>query len=546
MILQVNLLEILNSLHIREEDKRFANFWCTKFNHIFFRESIQISPVGWELVSTGIDIFYEFKFLCKTDSKRFVVPEWNIVRRFSDFDVLCNKLLRTSHIGSVLPPLPPKFYSVDERIASQRARDLSLFLNFSLKNIHLLSSFEVKVFLESSSNGLKHLKQLYGQHFTTFCHIIDPMITIEDDVGNKMHDNSLCLPRPLEFNENEHLRPNDPRKSDNSMWRNDTVKLATNVLNNILDSSFEVVKNVAPSLNLPLYTKSDVVSLSADIFDLRSTLICNDSITINNQNVINKCLLRTEKLYKLINKCEILVGLEKNVLESYDDIASHFYGISELEGTSSNGHVSTGFDSLTLSKCLRKYTYVLKNNLAFQYNTVLSKIRILSKYKDSIQSTLKQKNEYKKSFRDCDTTYIDLTNKLDQAKIKSKIIADEFSKLSNTKSQHGSSDTTNSSSSNFGLIKVVATSPPSSPFSPSSDKPAKKVNSQPNTPIYNLGNLIKNQFSIFSSSSITATTVFESQKTVSNLLDQFNIAEAKLKNSKFHLIKLQTRLEVIL
>ena len=542
-------MEILNSLHIREEDKRFANFWCTKFNQTFSKESIQISSVGWELVSTGIDIFYEFKFLCKTDSKRFVAPEWNIVRRFSDFDVLCNKLLRTSHIGSVLPPLPPKFYSVDERVASQRARDLSLFLNFSLKNIHLLSSFEVKVFLESSSNGLKHFKQLYVQHFTSFCHIIDPMITSEDDdVGNNWHDNSLCSPRSrsrsLGFNENEHRGQIDPGKSDNSMWRNDTVKVATNVLNNILDSSFEVVKNVAPSLNIPLYTKSDVVSLSADIFDLRSTLLCSDSITIKNQNVINKCLLRTEKLHKLVNKCEILVSLEKNVLESYDDLASHFYGISELEGTSSNGHVSAGFDSLTFSKCLRKYTYVLKTNLAFQYNTVLSKIRILSKYKDSIQTTLRQKNEYKKSYRDCETTYIYLTNKLDQAKIKSKIIADEFSKLSNTKSQHGSSDTTNSSSSNFGSIKVVATSPPSSPYSPSSDKPAKKVNSQPNTPIYNLGNLIKNQFSIFSSISITATTVFESQKTVSNLLDQFNNAEAKLKNSKFNLIKLQTRLEV--
>lgn len=86
-----------------------------------------------------------------------------IERRYSEFEVLVH-ILQRHHMGFVIPPLPIKswpFFSTETQHEMRRI-ELQLFLNDITKHPVLKYSFELKSFLESSSQGYKEFRELYA------------------------------------------------------------------------------------------------------------------------------------------------------------------------------------------------------------------------------------------------------------------------------------------------------------------------------------------------------------------------------------------------
>ena len=162
-----------SSSRVSKKTTGYANFWhgnnaCIdkELQGIDTAAIIQIGSMGWERVTENeLQSHYTYKFKCKTDCCRYASKEWTVVRRFSDFDTLCSIFLRHSHLGAVLPPLPPKFFATDEKVASQREVDLLLFLREVAKYPKLVYSYEFKAFLETSSSGMDMLRQFYERDY---------------------------------------------------------------------------------------------------------------------------------------------------------------------------------------------------------------------------------------------------------------------------------------------------------------------------------------------------------------------------------------------
>ena len=91
-------------------------------------EYIEIKSEGWGHGTKGRENYFVYKFKIRTNMQMFALSEWSIERRYSDFDLFCNSFMKDTQLGAILSPIPPKYFAVNETIARQRARDLTLFL----------------------------------------------------------------------------------------------------------------------------------------------------------------------------------------------------------------------------------------------------------------------------------------------------------------------------------------------------------------------------------------------------------------------------------
>lgn len=112
-ILQLNLLSSVSPVDI--STKRSAS-------------SLDIDIIGWKDVGEGLQkhVVYSIRYI--TSLLHFSKLEWEVTRRYSDFQFLSDRLTR--YEGSLIPPLPPKqiINSLFQDLPMQRSQELSLFL----------------------------------------------------------------------------------------------------------------------------------------------------------------------------------------------------------------------------------------------------------------------------------------------------------------------------------------------------------------------------------------------------------------------------------
>jgi hypothetical protein len=91
------------------------------------------------------------------------VEKYSVERRYSEFEAFA-LILQKNYKSVVVPPLPLKnwgFLSLSDSVANQRAREFQMFLNDLTTHPVLKYSYELKSFLQSSTQGYKSFVELY-------------------------------------------------------------------------------------------------------------------------------------------------------------------------------------------------------------------------------------------------------------------------------------------------------------------------------------------------------------------------------------------------
>lgn len=122
--------------------------------------SLDIDVTGWKDVGEGLQkhVVYQIRYV--TSLLCFSKLEWEVTRRYSDFQFLSDRLAR--YEGSLIPPLPPKqiINSLYQDLPVQRSQELSLFLKNIARHPVLFGVLEFRIFLEASQQGFESFKQL--------------------------------------------------------------------------------------------------------------------------------------------------------------------------------------------------------------------------------------------------------------------------------------------------------------------------------------------------------------------------------------------------
>ena len=184
---------LAHSLEVRRDpsDKMFKNIHNTSKRNIlnfklgqvvrkfcdggilYKRYKVQI--VGWQLYGEDFQnqhvkfkVVSRVRMINQTNLKISTFqnePELFIVeRRYSEFEAFAG-ILHKNFRGIVTPPLPLKsikYLSQNDAVLAQRAIQLQMFLDYLSSHPDLNICYELSVFLEAPSPGLKHFIDLYA------------------------------------------------------------------------------------------------------------------------------------------------------------------------------------------------------------------------------------------------------------------------------------------------------------------------------------------------------------------------------------------------
>lgn len=180
--------KVFKSLHTGKFRIPFADYHLSQARNAFvagsYYEKFKVSVGPWLLVGEGFQDQH-VKFRINTlstlinESEVPKVPtdddsdkkssghyreKFSVERRYSEFETLAT-ILQKNHKYVVVPPLPVKNWTLlapTETIANQRAIEFQMFLSDLASHPVLKYSFELKAFLECSSQGFKAFVDLYS------------------------------------------------------------------------------------------------------------------------------------------------------------------------------------------------------------------------------------------------------------------------------------------------------------------------------------------------------------------------------------------------
>lgn len=88
--------------------------------------------------------------------------KFHVERRYSEFETFAS-ILQHNYPGNVIPPLPSKNwkFTQNESNINQRAQEFQMFLDYIISHPILMFSYELQMFLEASTSGMKACHELY-------------------------------------------------------------------------------------------------------------------------------------------------------------------------------------------------------------------------------------------------------------------------------------------------------------------------------------------------------------------------------------------------
>lgn len=177
--------KVFKNLHATKIKIPFANFALGQARRTFavgtYYEELKVTLAEW--IFSGEEFQNQhFKFRIETTSTPVKVrkddassgegPEYptttekySVERRYSEFETFAT-ILQKNYKSIVLPPLPLKTWSFlspqSEATAHQRAVEFQMFLNDLTSHPVLRYSYELKAFLQTSTQGYKSFVELYS------------------------------------------------------------------------------------------------------------------------------------------------------------------------------------------------------------------------------------------------------------------------------------------------------------------------------------------------------------------------------------------------
>ncbi|XP_049849447.1 uncharacterized protein LOC126318684 [Schistocerca gregaria] len=119
----------------------------------------QVSVSGPRKQGENLDQYMTYTITIKTSHPDFIDKEFNVVRRYSDFEWVRNRLI-SSFRGYIIPPLPEKtiINRFDEEFIVYRRRELERFLKRIVLMEDLLRSDDLVTFLQGPEHKFVQLK----------------------------------------------------------------------------------------------------------------------------------------------------------------------------------------------------------------------------------------------------------------------------------------------------------------------------------------------------------------------------------------------------
>lgn len=114
---------------------------------------LQMDVLKWATVNDGLlhHVDYTLQFTQSIPQE----SEWQVTRRYSDFEFLSTMLRR--YRGCLIPPLPPKsmLQSFYQDVAVERSQELGLFLQNLHRHPVLRNAYEIQLFQRASPRGFR-------------------------------------------------------------------------------------------------------------------------------------------------------------------------------------------------------------------------------------------------------------------------------------------------------------------------------------------------------------------------------------------------------
>jgi hypothetical protein len=181
--------KVFKQLHIKAIRVPLADFHLSKATRNFlsgqFYKEYVVEVTGWQLYGeeyqnqhVKFKIISTSQLFSESETHTNTAQEKTIVeRRYSDFESFAS-ILHRNYRGLVIPPLPPKNWSVfsasDITRINQRKHEFQMFLEDLVTHPVLKFCYELRAFLEASSSGYKAFVELYS-------HVVDSHLVYAPD-----------------------------------------------------------------------------------------------------------------------------------------------------------------------------------------------------------------------------------------------------------------------------------------------------------------------------------------------------------------------------
>mmetsp|Transcript_123859 Transcript_123859/g.243002 ORF Transcript_123859/g.243002 Transcript_123859/m.243002 type:complete len:692 (-) Transcript_123859:390-2465(-) len=331
--------------------------------------------------------------------------EFSIERRYSEFNTFAT-ILQKNFSSVVVPPLPVKNWNIlspSETNASQRAIEFQMFLNDLVSHPVLRYSFELKAFLQSSSQGFKSFVDLYS-------HIQDGKVyPSPPSAGTQIND---MLSKLL----------------------TDSASVVTTGAATLFNNMWDSVKRNVPVLSTPPATRPP---------------------SNEHDKVFNRTLFFLEGVLNVGRKLEEIVGHEQAYQSELAKIAQCCKNMAEFETNPELTRVLNLSNSYLSGISRTQLQLVETQHLRAEIPLVY-----MGRYKESYQLVMQQRAKLEEELQSASRA--ELTAQQNVEKAHSALVASGGSvsvSVNHGKSTHRNSNSSSNSSSNGGSAKLVEPSP---------------------------------------------------------------------------------------
>lgn len=165
---------------------------------------LKVSVTDPVKMGTGVQAYVSYRVITKTNMPEYRGPEKIVIRRYSDF-VWLHERLAEKNKGIFIPPLPEKSAVEKFRFSAEfielRRRGLDVFINRIASHSQLQHSEDLKHFLQAEEEAMERVRSLetsiFGKKPSDFMQIFK-------DVQSKVSDVVLGKEKPIEESDPEY------------------------------------------------------------------------------------------------------------------------------------------------------------------------------------------------------------------------------------------------------------------------------------------------------------------------------------------------------
>ncbi|XP_057843444.2 sorting nexin 1 isoform X1 [Cryptomeria japonica] len=155
-------------------------------------------------MGNGVQAYVSYRVITKTNMPEYQAPEFHVIRRYSDF-VWLHERLAEKNKGIFIPPLPEKSAVEKFRFSAEfielRRRGLDVFLNRIASHPQLRQNEDLKFFLQVNEEAMDRTRSVES---TIFGKKPSDFIQIFKDVQTRVSDAVLGKEKPVEESDPEY------------------------------------------------------------------------------------------------------------------------------------------------------------------------------------------------------------------------------------------------------------------------------------------------------------------------------------------------------